>query len=580
MPQKPLIAVSVLLLASLAFVAARPRPRPKPQSPSAADLTAVDGQLRQLETPANSKIMWIEHELTDVYGPRLTGTPNLKAADDWAIQTMASFGMANTHLEPYPFVPERLNHAVPGWDNLTLQADAVAPFHGQLIVKPLHWTPSTNGTVTAQAVLINPAFLARPTPGVPPVPLPTQAEIDAYFQKTAPLVQNKIVLVGEPRVIPVNFNPPPLRRPDEFWNCQFNLPPTDPSCAAFRRGRGFFRPPQAPPDPSRLTRQQVTEQFDAFLMHNGVKVRINDAGMAHGVIVAYNNPTYDITKEVPTVVMRNDDYGRIARVLADGIPVTLRFNIVNTTYPEGSTVYDAIGEIPGTDKKNEVVMLGGHLDSWNNATGATDNAIGCAMMMEAARILLAAHLHPRRTIRVALWSGEEEGLLGSLAYVDHHFGSFEHPKPDYKDLVAYLNIDDGTSKPRGASVFGPPAAAAVIRQDLAGFRDWGFMGAAATSQRRTGGTDSTSFNQAGLDGINMEQDPIEYQPYSWHTNLDTYERIVPEDVREGAAEIAAAAYALATSDDPLPRFAPAQMPPPPKPLDQSPQAALAAGSRQ
>ncbi|MGH9520483.1 MAG: M20/M25/M40 family metallo-hydrolase, partial [Terriglobales bacterium] len=232
--------------------------------------------------------------------------------------------------------------------------------------------------------------------------------------------------------------------------------------------------------------------------------------------------------------------------------------------------------IPGTDLSQQVVMLGGHLDSWNNATGATDNAIGCAMMMEAARILLASHLHPRRTIRVALWSGEEEGLLGSLAYVDHHFGSFEHPKPEFKDLVAYLNIDDGTSKPRGARVFGPDAAAEIVRQDMASFRDWGFMGTIAATSRRTGGTDSTSFNQAGLAGINLEQDPIEYQPYSWHTNLDTYERIVPEDVREGAAEIAAAAYALAMSDEPLPRFAPAQMPPPPKPIDPSPQAALAA----
>ena len=565
---------------SLVLIAARPHPR---RGGTAPTMAAVQAQLRAQETPENSKIMWIEHELTDVYGPRLTGTPNLKAADDWAIRTMASFGMKNTHLEPYPFVPERLNHTVPGWDNLTLQADAVTPFHGQLIVKPLHWTPSTAGLVTAEAVLITPPGMTPAGRGQAPAPMPTQAEMDAYFAKTAPLIRNKIVLVGEPRVIPVNFTPAPLRRPDAFWNCQFNATPDDPACAAFRRGgrgRGG-RGPAAPPDPSRLTRQQITTQFDAFLVKNGVKVRINDANMDHGVIVAYNNPTYDMALEVPTVVMRSDDYGRIARVLADGTPVTLRFNIVNTTYPEGKTVYDAVGEIPGTDKKNEVVMLGGHLDSWNNATGATDNAIGSAMMMEAARILLASHLQPRRTIRVALWSGEEEGLLGSLAYVDNHFGSYEHQKPEYKDLVAYLNIDDGTSKPRGASVFGPPEAAAEVGRILAPFHDWGFMGSAATASRRTGGTDSTSFNQAGLAGINLEQDPIEYQPFTWHTNLDTYERIVPEDVREGAAEIAAAAYALAMSDEPLPRLAPGTMPGPPTPVDPSPQQALAgAGNHQ
>ncbi|MGH9414711.1 MAG: M28 family peptidase, partial [Terriglobales bacterium] len=172
---------------------------------------------------------------------------------------------------------------------------------------------------------------------------------------------------------------------------------------------------------------------------------------------------------------------------------------------------------------------------------------------------------------------EEEGLLGSLAYVDAHFGSFEHPKPAYNNLVAYLNIDDGTSKPRGVRVFGPPAAAAFFRSTLAPFHDWGFMGAIADTSRRTGGTDSTSFNQAGLPGVNFEQDPIEYQPYSWHTNLDTYERLVPQDLREGAAEIAAMAYALANAPRPLPRFDAAHMPKPPKPLDPSPQAALHPG---
>ena len=571
MGKKSFFLAAALISLCLLGLAARRRVRRDPAP------AAILSQLRAQESPANSKVMWIEHELTDVYGPRLTGTPNLKAADDWAIRTMASFGMVNTHLEPYPFMPERLNHTVPGWDNLSLQADAVSPFHGQLIVKPLHWTPSTAGVVTAETVLVDPPGTQRFVRGGPLPSMLTQAQLDAFFQKTAPLIQNKIVLVGTPAMVPVNFNPPPLRRPDHFWNCQFNLAPGDPACQGFGRG-GRGRGGRGPADPTRLTRQQVTTQLDAFLIKSGVKVRINDAGMAHGVIVAYNNPTYDITREVPTVVMRNDDYGRIARVLADGLHVTLRFNIVNTIYPAGATAYDAIGEIPGTDKKDEVIMLGGHLDSWNNATGATDNAIGCSMMMEAARILLAMHVHPRRTIRVALWSGEEEGLLGSLAYVDHHFGSFERPKPEYKDLVAYLNIDDGTSKPRGANVFGPTAAAEVIRQDLASFRDWGFMGTAATSIRRTGGTDSTSFNQAGLTGINFEQDPIEYQPFSWHTNLDTYERVVPEDAREGAAEISAAVYALAMSDAPLPRFATAQMPTPPRPLDPSPQAALVAGA--
>src|SRR5439155_3398699 len=155
----------------------------------------------------------------------------------------------------------------------------------------------------------------------------------------------------------------------------------------------------------------------------------------------------------------------------DGTDVELEFAIVNKVYPEGRTSYNTIAEIPGTEKKDEIVMLGGHLDSWHSATGATDNAIGCAIMMEAARVLKAIGVQPRRTIRVALWSGEEEGLLGSQAYVREHFGSFENQKPEFAKLDAYLNIDSGTGHPRGAGIFGPPAAAAILRQTLAPFAD-------------------------------------------------------------------------------------------------------------
>ncbi len=202
-----------------------------------------------------------------------------------------------------------------------------------------------------------------------------------------------------------------------------------------------------------LTAQQVNRVVDQFLVDNGALVRINDAARDHGIIVAQQNSTYDWTRAVPTLIMRNEDYGRITRILADGTPVTLRINIQNKEYPEGVTSYDAIGEIPGTDKKDEIVMLGGHYDSWHGATGATDNGIGSSMMLEAIRLLAALHVKPRRTIRVALWSGEEEGLLGSLAYVKQHFGSAEDPKPEFAKLDAYFNIDSGTGKPRGAGVF-------------------------------------------------------------------------------------------------------------------------------
>jgi Zn-dependent M28 family amino/carboxypeptidase len=208
-------------------------------------------------------------------------------------------------------------------------------------------------------------------------------------------------------------------------------------------------------------------------------------------------------------------------------------------------------------------MLGGHLDSWHAATGATDNAIGCAVMMEAARLLKATGLRPRRTVRVALWGGEEQGLLGSKAYVREHFGTFEKPKPEFFTFNGYFNVDSGTGRIRGATVFGPAEAATVLREALAPFRELGVMGAVATTSRRSGGTDSTSFNEAGLPGISLGQDPIEYGSYTWHTNLDTYERIVEDDVKKSAIAIAAAVYHLAMRDEMLPRFAKDTMPPPP-----------------
>jgi Zn-dependent M28 family amino/carboxypeptidase len=265
------------------------------------------------------------------------------------------------------------------------------------------------------------------------------------------------------------------------------------------------------------------------------------------------NDRYDSSKTLPIVLLRNEDYGRIARLLDDGVEVKLKFNIVNRTFPKGRTSYNAVAEIPGSDKAGEVVMLGGHLDSWHSATGATDNAIGCAVMMEAVRILQTIGAKPRRTIRVALWSGEEQGLLGSLAYVEQHFGSAEQPKPAFSTFDAYWNIDNGTGRIRGAVVFGPPAAARVIAQLLTPFKDLGFYGAIATTSRATGGTDSTSFNHAGLPGINAIQDPMEYESQTHHTNLDTYERIVPEDVKKNAIMTASLVYHLAMRDEMLPR---------------------------
>lgn len=520
----------------------------------------VNARIRQ-EEAEHSQVLHTLHILTDRYGPRLTGSPNHEAAAKWAAQQMTAWGFKNAHLEPWDF-----GH--PGWLNETAVGRMTAPIHSNLKFEVLSWTPSTDGPVTAAAIELVPPQGPMPPPpsntadgagrggrgGAPARLGPTREELTQWLDANKDKVRGKIVLLGKAAVIPVDFNPPAKRRPDDQIRQQFD--PNNPNAGRGGLGRGS----QTPSDPSRLTANQVTELTDAWLKANGARVRVNDAGMQHGLIRAFQNRTYNPAKVVPTVVMRNEDYGRIERLLADGEDVRLMFDIVNHDYPAGKTSYNVVAEIPGADKAGEIVMLGGHLDSWHAATGATDNAIGSSMMMEAARIIQALGLKPRRTIRVALWSGEEQGLLGSQAYVKQHFGSFEDPKPEFASLDCYFNIDSGTGRVRGASVFGPPDAAAILRRALDPFADLGVAGAVPSTSRAVGGTDSTSFSNAGLAGIGLQQDPIEYQSHTWHTTLDTYERVVPEDVRNAATVIAAAVWQVANRDEMLPRFTKETMP--------------------
>jgi carboxypeptidase Q len=501
---------------------------------------AINDKIRA-EEKDHSQIMHTMHYLADVYGPRLTGSPNHKAAADWAVKEMTSWGFANAHLEPWDF-----GH--PGWVNERASGYALSPFHDQLTFKVLAWTPSTNGTVTAQVFQL-----------IPPEK-PNKDQLAAYLDSVKDKVKGRIVLVGKAEIVPVVLEPAPRRMDDKAAAERFD--PKNPNAGQFGPRNAAQ---QTPDPPGTLKPAEINTQIDEFLLANGAVMRANDARMGNGRIRAFQNRTYDPAKVVPTVVLRNEDFGRITRTLADGAPVELEFNIQNRIYPEGKTSFNTVAEIPGTDKKDEVIMLGGHLDSWHSATGATDNAIGCAIMMEAARILKSIGVKPRRTIRVALWSGEEEGLLGSQAYVKQHFGTFEDPRPEYATFDGYFNIDSGTGRVRGLSVFGPPEDGDILRQVVAPFSDLGVAGAIANKSRRLGGTDSTSFAQSGLPGIGMGQDPIEYFTDTWHTNLDTYERIIPEDVQKAAIVAAAAIYQLAMRDEMLPRFAKTDMPPLPPP---------------
>jgi hypothetical protein len=536
---------------------------------------ATDARFRSEELE-KSQIMHTLHMLTDRYGPRVTGTPNHEAAAKWVVKQLTEWGLKNARLEPWDF-----GH--PGWSNERATAFIVSPVQENLKFEVLAWTASTKGTVTASAIQLVPPQGPLPPPAAESTDAtaaggrgrggrggagrggaarlgPTKAEMDEWVKTNQSKVKGKVVLIGKAAVIPVNFDLPAKRRDDEQVKAQYD--PNNPNAGRGRGGFGGGGRGGATPDPNRLTAVQVAEQIDAMLVAGGAAVRLNDAARGDGVIVAQQNRAYDPSKTVPTLILRNDDYGRVERLLADGEDVKMEVHIVNHVYPEGKTSYNVVGEIPGSDKADEIVMLGGHLDSWHSATGATDNAIGSAIMMEAAHLIQALGLKPRRTVRVALWSGEEEGLLGSLAYVKQHFGTAENPKPEWAKLDCYFNVDTGTGRIRGAGIFGPADAAAVLRPVLAQYTDWGVFGVSTTNSRATGGTDSTSFNNAGLPGVGFSQDPIEYNTLTHHTNLDTYERIIPDDVHKAAAIVAAAVWHVANRDEMVPRFTKESMPAP------------------
>jgi carboxypeptidase Q len=482
----------------------------------------------------NSQVLYAAHYLADVLGPRLTGSPELKAAGEWAITQLKDWGLQNERLEAWDF-----GH--PGW---ACEKDAVyviSPYKEHLAAAAIAWTPGTNGAVQAQVVNI-----------IPPE-RPSRDGLAAYLKTVENSVRGKIVMVGAYKQIPIAFNAIAKRREDSDVRNQFD--PAKPAPA-----------PKPPPKPDAvfLSPREIDEQIDAFLLANGALVKVMDAARNQGQLLAWANRAFEPSKTIPGIVIRSEDYGRMSRVLAKGDSIEMQVEIVNTFYPEGKTSYNAIAEIPGTDKKDEVVMMGAHLDSWHAGTGATDNAAGVAVMMEAARILKKVGVKPRRTIRIALWSGEEQGLLGSKAYVKDHFGTFESPRPEYDKLAAYLNLDAGTGRVRAATIFGPTEAAVILEEILKPFEDLGVMGTTAANQRDLGGTDSASFSWAGLTGINMAQDPIEYFTHTWHTNLDTFERILEGDLKQCAIVIAIAAYHLAMRDEMLPKFNKDSMPEPVK----------------
>ena len=459
-----------------------------------------------------SKVMEIESYLTDVYGPRLTGSPNIREAADWAQKTMNEWGLANVHLETWPFGR--------GWQNQRIVASAVSPRAYPLIAYPKAWTPGTNGPVTAEAVL---------------AVITSEKDFDTWRGK----LRGKFVLSAAMRDVAAHFDADGHRYTDAELTDLSKQP-----SAAGGRGRGNF-----------AAIAEFNRKRNQFFLDEGVAGVIDPGTRGDGGTLFVQSGGSRDPKDppVPTqVVIAVEHYGRIVRTLDKKIPVTLQMDIDNKFYDNDLNGFNVIGEIPGADKADEVVMVGAHFDSWHSGTGATDNAAGSAVMMEAMRILKTTGLKLRRTVRIGLWGGEEQGLLGSKEYIKAHYGdpATMQLKPEHAKFDGYFNVDNGTGAIRGVYLQGNEAAAPIFQAWMEPFHN---MGMTTLTIRNTGGTDHLSYDAVGLPGFQFIQDEVEYDTRTHHSNMDVYERIQPNDMMRNAVIVASFVYDAANREEKLPR---------------------------
>ncbi len=495
--------------------------------------TALNAKLREAGLK-NGQVMRLVHELCDHHGPRLTASPTYKAAADWAVAKLKGWGLEAKQ--------ETWDFGHPGWSNQWCSAHVVEPYQDPLPVEVISWTPGTKGLVKGTTVALT----------IPEKP--TAETLEAALATVKDKVKGAIVLVGPHKVIPPDFKPRPLRQEEAALRERF-----DPFKEPVARPGG----PGEAPTPGVLDAKAVAARIDTFLVEQKALVRVNDGAMQNGQVRAFNNRTYDITKAVPTVVMRSEDFGRLWRIMGDGGQPKLAFEIKNTVHPELTQGINVVGELKGTEKPDEVVYLTAHLDSWHTATGATDNGANCAAMMEALRLLKSAGAQPKRTIRVVLFDGEEQGLLGATAYAKAHFGTPQAWTPEAENVVALFNMDAGAGQLRGLSLSAPKATGLALHEILVPWRDLGVVGAAWSKNRpaKPGMADVTVFTHHGLPAGGPGQDGLEYFNYTWHTNIDSFERILPEDAARNATVLASVAFHIANRPERLPRWKVEELPP-------------------
>ena len=503
------------------------------QSPEKLDLETVS-RIRY-EGFHNSKVMELASGLMDSIGERLTGSPNAKKANEWTRDQLTAMGLTNAHLEAWgPFGR--------GWANQYINARMTSPDVVPLLVYAKAWTPGTNGVVTGKCMRVT---------------IEDKKDFDKYKGKLAGMI---LIFGPDTEVKPITEAPYKRLTDDELSKtAEYQIPGERPP----------FRFAEF------LKRQQFVKDLNQFLADEKVIAAIDHSRSTSGggTVFVQSGGSYKTgeTTTVPQLTMAQEHWSRIARLLQQKKDVTLELNVSNTFYDDDPMQYDTLAEIPGTDKKDEVVMLGAHLDSWHAGTGATDNGAGSIVMMEAVRILKALDIKPRRTIRIGLWTGEEQGLLGSQHYVEQHFGArpaMDDPsmkgmptllrreagavtvKPEQAKISAYFNVDNGTGKIRGVYLQENAAVEPIFEAWMRPFRD---LGMTTLTMRNTGGTDHLSFDAVGIPGFQFIQDPIEYETRTHHSNMDVYDRLQPDDLKQAAVIVASFVYDAAMADRMLPR---------------------------
>jgi carboxypeptidase Q len=503
---KRLLVVPALLLSAVSGIA--------DDKPDLAVINRI-----KAEALFNSKVMDTMFYLTDVYGPRLTNSPNYRAAGDWAVKRLQEYGLVNVREEKWgPFGRT--------WSNKYYEGHMIEPRFASLLGVPLAWTSGTGGSITGEPII---------------AVIRTEADLDKFKGK----LRGKIVMSSAARELPFPTEAEARRYTDGNLSSE---------AAAPEPGRSTGRPAFTPQ--AREERIRLQEKITHFLKDEGAILVLSESANGDGgTIFAASGGSYDPKKSVglPAVSLMPEQYNRIARLLDHQIPVKLEFNIENEMDENNPDCFNIVGEIPGSGKhKDEVVMLGAHFDSWHGGTGATDNGAGTAVMMEAVRVLKAANLQLDRTVRIALWGGEEEGLLGSRAYVKEHFGDRETMKltSEHAKLSGYFNYDNGTGKIRGVYLQGNDMMRPIFDAWFEPFKD---LGAGTVSIRNTGGTDHLSYDAVGLPGFQFIQDPMDYETRTHHSNMDVYDRIQPGDLMQASAIIASFVYNTANRPEMLPR---------------------------